>query len=148
MKKLLLLLLLCLGFTGAANGHHSYFHKWYDPSAVYYAEISCEAQGSAMGLHVCVEDQFLKLTKNNITKTYHTNDFYVNRPEVLMNCGWTNTAEVGCFFDLPEHFTIRVWRGDQNDGFAKLVLKIFNQNGDILYQDETSRRWTSMAVSN
>ena len=158
MKKLILLLLLSLGFTGAANGDHKefHFHFWASPnvlfSAVYYAELMCELNGKEVGLQMCLDagtpsspKKFLELTKNNISKSYSPTDF-IRRIEELRFCGWPITNERGCFFYLPEHFTIKVWRGSPNDGYAKLVLKIFNKNEDILYHNETSDWGASMTV--
>jgi hypothetical protein len=153
MKKLFLLLILSLGFTAAANAHHSHIHAEYDPSAAYYAEIICDAAGIGehSWLQHCMKGDFLELTKNSITKSYDTNDFamwggdVVGGYEDLRSCSTQSSLRDGCFFDLPEHFTVRVWLGTD---FAKLVLKIWNKSGDIVYQDETSRKWSSLAVSN
>ena len=135
--KILLGILILIGF----NAHAGPFK----------ADIYCDFRGEKQGLWSCLVQQgdAITIKKNNITKSYTYSDIKNGR---LWGCNYSGYSSWGspyrpCIIDLGEHFEIRVMR-DKGQGINKIVLKILDHNGNIIYQDETSDPWGSLAVKN
>ena len=125
-------------------------HNWQTESPL-KAEITCEINGGETYLLHCIgsDAEFLKIKTNNITKSYHTNDYYTY-DEGLRNCAYMSLYHSDgypCTFDLTEHFEVRVWHGKGNDGYAKLILKIL-LNNEVIWQDETSTKYRWLGIKN